>query len=686
MTTTIWEARYVLLLIVSFCDLGPIYIQAQQPLQSSTKEISEAYYSRAEGRDQSFQVVLPANYSSDAKYPMIVQIFGSASLLPTDEYSFIRVRPSGRGVWGYRSMSRYDVMQAIESTKAKYSIDEDRIYLTGTSAGATGAMHTAALRQDVFAAVVPLVAFGNDLPLDNFRNLPLRCEHGVNDWTSAIGNVRVQFQKLDKLGYDAVLNEHPSAGHGIRMPPPETMEWLFRQRRDPSPKQIVHTCEHPRDGTAYWLKIEKFSDPHKVARIVAEAAADGLRISTENVAQFSLDPATAPLAKDQQLVIDSSKVDWHQEATNLRLIFAKQVDWQQISKLPEDVDRQRAYGAGSAANLFQGEPLMVVYGTGADDKSNQFLQQAANVLASSGGPTFKPANVRFPIRADSDLGDVSLGEYNLLLVGTLQNNSFLRSIAEELPYTVKNGELNAGERESLKLPGSVLSSHYFNPEHPDRLIYIVSPYLNEGEQNKFLQNPRHFLAGSDGFKMIDQPDLMVRGVDLRIRREMQLDSAWNFINLPGQERRVPERFSDRTHLGFAHLKAMWRASDVDVALWWGPEDKGLFGGYDFNWLPSLDPSSYTLADYLVRRREVETMTATISAAELTDIFKRWISTRELTTLPEINEQNIDPGEDYRIIIPMDLVPKLGIRRRILSDVAAGKAIAPPQVANEVFMR
>ena len=62
-------------------------------------------------------------------------------------------------MWGYRSMSRYDVLRAIQHTKLLYSVDADCVYLTGVSAGATGAMHTAAQRPDLFAAVVPLVGW-----------------------------------------------------------------------------------------------------------------------------------------------------------------------------------------------------------------------------------------------------------------------------------------------------------------------------------------------------------------------------------------------------------------------------------------------------------------------------------------------------------------------------------------------
>lgn len=655
--------------------------KAPDASRESISTIDEAYFSPAEGQMQQFQVVLPPGYSPEVEYPLIVQVFGSASLLPTRERPFVRVRPSGRGVWGYRSMSRYDVMRVIRRTKTAYRIDEDRVYMTGTSAGATGMMHTAAHRQDVFAGLVPLVAFGNDLPLENFRNLPIRCEHGVNDWTSAIGNVRVQFQKLRDMGYDAVLNEHPTAGHGIRAPPQKTMEWLFSLRRDSSPRHITYTCEHPRDGRIYWLKIEKFLDPHQVTRIEAKAGEGGLKITTENVRQFSIDPSAAPLRPGQKITVDGMLVKYSHEAGQKRLTIIRNGDWQMASPRSHTTVRRRTYGAGAAANLFQGEPLLVIYGTGAD---NAFLQRAAKVLSRTGGPVFKPANVRFPVRADSDLGDVPLEKYNLLLVGTRQNNSYLRKIAARLPYRIENGVLNAGGREPLSLGGSVLGFFYFNPEHPTRVIYVVSPYLNEVEQERFLENPRHFLAGSPGFKMIDQPDLLVRRADLRIRREMQLDADWKFIRMKGEEKRIPDRFSDRLHLAMAHMKLMQRTAEVDFAFWWGPEDRGLFGGYDFNWLSTFDPEFYTMADYAVRRRETESMTAVLSGAEFCDIFDRWIATGEVVSWPAVKKEDLDVNGRYSIVIPMDLVPKLGNRKKVLSTVAPGPAIMPDQVAGEIF--
>lgn len=649
----------------------------------SVSKVTESYYSAAEGRFQSFSVTLPPGFSAEKRYPLFVQVFGSAKLLPTSERPFIRINLSGRGVWAYRSMGRYDVMQAIARMKEVCNIDEDRIYMTGTSAGATGVMQTAAYRPDVFAGVVPLVAFGTDLPLENFRNLPIRCEHGVNDWTSAICNVRVQFQKIKSLGYEAVLNEHAAAGHGIRIPPPKTMDWLFRLKTDRNPNTIDYSCEHPRDGKAYWLKIERFLDPHGIARINVRPIDDGVAITTQNVQRLSLNLREVPLAPEQVVLLDGDSVNVALDTGHKKLTLVKRDTWQ-IEAAPSSSGERRSYGAGAAANLLQGEPLMVVYGTGGDESENKFLRQAADILSRTAGPTFKPANVRFSVRADKDVDDLSLRKHNLLIVGTPRNNSLLNSLVAELPYRIEDEVLHAGDREPLSLSGSVLGFHYFNPRQPKRLIYVVSPYLNAVEQQRFLKNPRLFLAGSNGFRMIDQPDLLVRRADLRIRREMQFNANWKFIEFDGDGDRIPGRFEDRVHLAKVYTEVMQRPLDVDFALWWGPEDKGIFGGYDFNWLTGFDPTSCSRADYSVRRRDVETMTGVVPGAELADIFDRWIAKGELIVSPEITRSEIRPEARYRLAIPMDLVPKLGQRRRVLSDVAPGAVVRQEDVVRLMF--
>jgi len=66
--------------------------KGNESFRFSNSQFNEVYSSRAEGRSQLLHVALPSDYSPDVSYPLLVQVFGSASLLPSHEYPFIRVR------------------------------------------------------------------------------------------------------------------------------------------------------------------------------------------------------------------------------------------------------------------------------------------------------------------------------------------------------------------------------------------------------------------------------------------------------------------------------------------------------------------------------------------------------------------------------------------------------------------
>jgi dienelactone hydrolase len=139
-------------------------------------------------------------------------------------------------------------MQVIAFMKRNYPIDPNRIYLVGSSAGGSGAMHLASCFPDEFAAVLPLIAAGNNYPLRNFSNLPVAFHHGDRDWTSSICNARVQTQRMQALGCPTILKEYPGAGHGVPGPHEPLMTWLFEQRRNPAPETVRHDCEAPSLG------------------------------------------------------------------------------------------------------------------------------------------------------------------------------------------------------------------------------------------------------------------------------------------------------------------------------------------------------------------------------------------------------------------------------------------------------
>ncbi|MFT5470280.1 MAG: hypothetical protein ACI8UO_005407 [Verrucomicrobiales bacterium] len=622
---------------------------------------NETYLSAADGIDVPFQVRTPPKIEGHAAYPMIVVLNGGPAVAPSERFPFFQIRPTRNRIWGYRAISTYDAIQSIAHMKANYPIDPDRVYLVGSSAGGSGAMHLASCFPDEFAAVLPLVAAGNNYPLVNFKNLPVAFHHGTSDWTSAICNARVQAQRMAELGCPVILKEYAS-GHSVPKRHEPLVEWLFAQKRDPSPLTISHQCEAPSLGRSYWIWIREFDDPHQAASIEVRVEAGTAVIQPKNVAAFSLDLETLPE--------EASQVEIGDDKFPLAAEFQFKDDAWKAEPIEKPAKRQ--YEAGAANNLYQGEPLMVVYGDG--------LLAAAEKLASYGGPTFTPMRYRFPIVAAADLTADQAAGNNLILLGTPEENAVTRALLPRLPIEISDGALHAGNRPPLPLEGQVLGLLHPHPDHPDRLIYLLAAFTDDG---RFRKAPQMFLASPDGFNRVSQADLLVQNLDHHIGREMQFGKDWTWLDFPDSDKPLPEEFRGRTEIVKTHMKIMIRKSSADFALWWGPTDKGMWGT-DLNTLKHYNPDFYTAADYRTRNSRFATTLGGISGADLKEIWNRWIQNQEMQVFPSLKPDELDDEKIYRVHIPMDLYINLGRRNKNLIDPAAGPQISPAEVMAEVF--
>ena len=177
----------------------------------------------------------------------------------------------------------------------------------------------------------------------------------------------------------------------------------------------------------------------------------------------------------------------------------------------------------------------------------------------------------------------------------------------------------------------------------------VTTHANVSLSIWFAEEPQRFLSGSDGFERISQPDLVVQNPDRQIGRQMQFGKNWDWVVPESPEKPIPDRYADRTSLAITYLEVMREKSRADFALWWGPEDKGMWKA-DFNDLQSYNPELYTEVDFRTQHRLAETMTGSVSGAELKEIWDRWGVHGELVSVPEIQVGTIgdeDQDKDVR---------------------------------------
>lgn len=633
-------------------------------------KVRETYDSQAEGTRVSFAVQTPPQVEGIEKYPLLIALSGGLRVGPSEQFPFFQANPTRTRIWGYRAISTYDAMQVVAVMLKKYPIDPDRVYLMGSSAGGSGAMHLASCYPDTFAAVLPLVAAGNNYPLANFKNLPVAFHHGDRDWTSAICNARVQAQRMQALGCPVILKEY-AAGHSVPGSHVPLMTWLFEQKRNSVPHAITHDCEALSLGRSYWFTIREFDDPHQRAFVEATINDGTVEVRPNNIIAFSL-------AQDALRGITTVQIGETRLAAsaNYRLQDGR---WKIVDKFPEL--STRSYEAGAATNLYQGEPLLIVYGT-TGDRTNQ-LRAAAQKLAKYGGTDYSTMPGTFPVVADADLTPEQESSSNLILVGTPEENSISQAILPELPIKISNGMLVAGDRSKLPLENQVLSMLHPNPKHPKRLVYLLAPFTDGAGLARFTALPQRFLVGSDGFDRVSQADLLVQNTKHQIARQMQFGKDWNWIKFPDADKPIPARFAARANLAIIYMKLMKAKSNADFALWWGPTDKGMWGA-DFNDLEGYNPEFYTEADYRTQHRHYETTLGSVSGADLKIIWNRWGTNHELQSVPDVALDAIQDEKEYRVHIPMDLYIKLGQRKKNLGNPKAGPGIPAEEVMIEIF--
>jgi len=140
---------------------------------------------------------------------------------------------------GFRNEVAANLMTLIRSLYDALPIDENRIYLTGSSMGGSGSWYLGTENPGVFAAIVPLCGGGdpskaaalNETPLwafhgDKDEDVPLERSTSMIEAIKAAGGTRAQITILEGEGHLIT---------SVVYAKPELHEWIFAQTLSASP-------------------------------------------------------------------------------------------------------------------------------------------------------------------------------------------------------------------------------------------------------------------------------------------------------------------------------------------------------------------------------------------------------------------------------------------------------------------
>ena len=411
------------------------------------------YRSTADQSEQPYALYVPKSYDPARRYPVVVslheeesnhvvnlqRVFGIparygetglqalGTLAVPRAVDYLVACPLARGTMGYQGIAEQDVYDVLADVKRRYPVDEDRVYLTGSSMGGGGALWLALTRPDVWAAVAPVCADvfpGTEDLAPNALHVPMRFFHGDMDPVVGVESSRQWQRRLLTLESPVEYIEYPGVRHNawdFAYRNGAIFDWFGKYRRDANPDRVRLVARDLGYAAAYWVRIDALA-PGVLASLDAVRTSGGVRVQTRDVDAFTL-AATA-----KAVTIDGFP---------MRLRPAEPLSFSKTA-------RGWMQGPPPAAAL-QGPIVEAVnrrhiYVYGADDAPSRRYAETAAAWSSNRSRL----NLTLPVKSDREVNDDDLATANLVLFGTVQTNRLMARFAPQFPMALDPGAADYG--------------------------------------------------------------------------------------------------------------------------------------------------------------------------------------------------------------------------------------------------
>ena len=194
-----------------------------------------------------YLLYLPPNYDAGKKWPLLlflhgagergddldlVKVHGPPKLIEQGkDFPFIVVSPQcPKG----RRWEPTALIALLDEIEKDYSVDSDRIYVTGLSMGGFGSWALASFAPERIAAIAPICGGGETYWARRLTKIPVWAFHGGKDRVVPMERSKVMVEAVKKSGGDAKLTIYPDAGHDSWTETynnAKLYEWLLEQHR-----------------------------------------------------------------------------------------------------------------------------------------------------------------------------------------------------------------------------------------------------------------------------------------------------------------------------------------------------------------------------------------------------------------------------------------------------------------------
>jgi predicted esterase len=427
------------------------------------------FFSDADDTEQPYGVYIPKNYDPGKKYPLVIMLHGAGSnhrlalrrvfgksnsngendveatrYFPEwKDVDYIVATPYARGTAGYQGIAEKDVYDVLADVKKRFSIDEDRTYLTGLSMGGGGTLWIGMTRPDIWAAIAPVCPApprGTDALAMNALNVPAHFFHGDQDQAVPVAVSREWVKKLKEFGYQVEYVEYPGVNHDswVNAYKDEAIfDWFSKFKRNRYPDRVRFASSQYKYNSAYWVTFDRLT-PGKVASIDAKfTAPNQLDITTTDLGAFTLKPEGHPQFKNDQplsVTLNGKKI---KTPAGTSLSFKEEGGKWMPGKYDADANAKKQLAEGPISAAFAGRHIYV-YGTGGNPAEAEVKARMEIATQAANWSLYRNAFLGrimfFPrVVADKDVRPSDLESCDLILFGTKETNKLIEKYSDRLP-------------------------------------------------------------------------------------------------------------------------------------------------------------------------------------------------------------------------------------------------------------
>ncbi len=497
------------------------------------------YVSKIDGSVQPYGLVIPESYAFDGptKFRLDVWFHGRGEVLSEVNFLADRLRnpgtftpadtivlhPYGRYCNANKFAGEVDTLEALESVKSHYKVDDDRVSVRGFSMGGAACWQFAVHYADRWFAANPGAGFSEtkrflnvfqkeavsppaweqklwawydcDLWAANLIHCPTVAYSGELDSQKQAADVMAEALKGLNIELAHVIG--PKTKHAYhpvsRQVVDDKMADLARTGRDRVPLELAFVTYTLKYNRMHWLTVDALAQHWEKAAVqgtVISGSEVSLRLMNVNAVTLDFPAGSSPFAlgrvvtvrlNDQPIIVPGPRSDRSFSAS-----FRKEKDKWVLGPLPSDSLIKRHDLQGPVDDAFM-DSFLIVKPTG-KSKHPKVQTWVESELARAIEHWRRHFRGEARVKDDTAVADADIAAHNLILWGDPESNAVLKKIADKLPIAWKADAIQVGGKSYPSADRAPILI-YPNPLNPKKYVVLNSgftfrdyDYLNNARQ------------------------------------------------------------------------------------------------------------------------------------------------------------------------------------------------------------